>query len=493
MKSSIVYIAIASTIFLAGFQKPAVAQVQPAPRSPQGIYALVNIEENITNQENANPSITSAQLEDYFIGLYQKLLGNPAVSGLVIYENWSTLNPNSPPAANAYDWSYPDDAFTQASAWDSQNPAQAPKTIQLVVSPGFQTPAWVLSQIPSCDPLFDEETPPSGCGKATFSGFVEGGGIRELPMPWNSVYKSFWQTFLTALAARYGSNPAFVSIAVAGPTASSEEMILPDNGNSDDPQTQFEFNIAPNEMWIQLLALQYPGMAAYQKSDQAFIDEWNAAIDMYGEIFSGVTLVATTGSGLPNLSTTGFTVPLAFTADCPNPDMDCAAETTILSYFWESTVGGPNAKATQEDGMEASRVGVFNLGLAGIKLVSQSTAQFTTPSTQVLGGSQFSKSFATFTLQEGCSAVFPPDASDPQAGCSIPSTCTVQGCIPVECIPHLHTQQLAQPRLQLPGNHGDGERRLQRAITGAEPGECPGGRVAECDGQRPDFYCGVHL
>ncbi len=28
-----------------------------------------------------------------------------------------------------------------------------------------------------------------------------------LPLPWNPVYKSAWQTFLTALAARYGSNP----------------------------------------------------------------------------------------------------------------------------------------------------------------------------------------------------------------------------------------------------------------------------------------------
>jgi hypothetical protein len=110
---------------------------------------------------------------------------------------------------------------------------------------------------------------------------------------------------------------------------------------------------------------------------------------MFGKIFSGVTLVVSTGSGLPNLSTTGFTVPSAFTADCPNPDMDCAAETTILSDFENPTVGGANAKATQEDGLEGSRpVGPFNLGVAGVKLVSQSTAQFTTPSAQVLGGAQ---------------------------------------------------------------------------------------------------------
>jgi hypothetical protein len=112
-----------------------------------------------------------------------------------------------------------------------------------------------------------------------------------LPLPWNTFYKSSWQTFLTALIARYGSNPAFVSIAVAGPTASSDEMIVSDNSNSNNPQTQFGSPIAPNEMWKKLFAFHYPGMAAYQSSDQAFIDEWDNAIDMYGEIFSGVTLV----------------------------------------------------------------------------------------------------------------------------------------------------------------------------------------------------------
>ena len=153
-----------------------------------------------------------------------------------------------------------------------------------------------------------------------------------LPLPWNSTYKSAWRTFPTALSARYLSNPASVSIAVAGPTAASSEMIMPNDANTTNPQTQFGTPIAPNGMWRLLLALQYPGMAAYQNTDQAFIDEWNAAIDMYGQVFSGVTLVATTGGGLPNLSQ-NFTIPPAFVPDCSNPNMDCAAETTILSYF----------------------------------------------------------------------------------------------------------------------------------------------------------------
>ena len=410
---------------------------QPAPHRPRGIYAAVNVEENIKKEQAANPSITPAELKAYFVNLYQDLLGNPAVSGLALWVNWEALNPNPPATANPYNWTYADDAFNQASAWNVRNPTKAPKTIQLVPLPGFQTPQWLLAKIPSCDGLFRSpvQTPPRTCGKATFAGFVEGRGVRELPMPWDPLYKSSWRTFLTVLAARYKSNPAFVSISVAGPTASSEEMILPDNANTP-PQDQFG-GLLPNAMWLKLLAFHYPGRPAYQRSDQAFIDEWEAAIDMYGQIFSGVTLVATTGAGFPNLAARGFTVPSEFTSDCPHPNMDCAAETTILSYFEKPTVGGANAKAAQEDGMEASRVslGRFNLGVDGIKLVARSTAQFTAPSAQVLGGAQFNSSFTNFSMTEGCTSKFPPRPIDKPAGCSIPSTCTIQMCIPVACIP----------------------------------------------------------
>src|ERR1019366_7324520 len=270
------------------------ALMAQTPRRPRGIYAKVNIASEIDQQQKANPS------------------------------------------------SYVDDAFNQVSTWNVQNPAQPQKTIQLIVTPGFQTPQWVLDQIPSCNGLFQSpaQTPPSSCGKATFAGYTEATDGTELPLPWNPFYKSSWKTFLTALAAQYGLNPAFVSIAVGGPTAASEEMIMPNNNNTRS-QSQFG-GILPNAMWLQLLTFHYPGMPAYEKSDQAFIDEWNAAIDMYGEIFSGVTLVATTGSGLPNFGNGGFTIPSAFSRDCGRPDMDCAAETTILSHFVDPTVGGAN-------------------------------------------------------------------------------------------------------------------------------------------------------
>src|ERR1700733_8395873 len=189
--------------------------VGQTPRRPRGIYAVVNVEDGV----KANPSMTTAQVDAYFNNLYQGLLSNPAISGLTLQVHWDTLNPNAPGSAAPYLWNYVDDAFAAAAAWNTQNPTQAPKTIQLIVTPGFQSPQWILSQIPSCDGLFQTPvaTPSSACGTATFTGYQEGGDGTVLPLPWNPVYKGAWQAFLTALAARYGSNPALVSIAVAGP------------------------------------------------------------------------------------------------------------------------------------------------------------------------------------------------------------------------------------------------------------------------------------
>jgi hypothetical protein len=425
------------TLVLAFLLLAPLLPAQPAPRRPRGIYAVVNVEENIKKEQAANPSVTAAELKSYFVNLYKDLLDNPAVSGLALWVNWSALNPNPPSAPNAYDWSVVDDAFSQVSAWNSRNPSKPPKTIQLIPLPGFQTPRWLLAKIPSCDGLFQSpvQTPPPTCGKATFAGFVEGRGVRELPLPWNPLYKSSWRTFLLALAARYGSKTAFVSISVAGPTASSEEMILPDNANTPK-QGQFG-GLLPNAMWHKLLAFHFPGRALYQHSDQIFIDEWQAAINMYAEIFTGVTLVATTGSGFPNLALRGFTVPTEFSAACPHPNMDCAAEMTILSYLARPNVGGANAKAAQEDGMEASRAsfGRFNLGVDGIKLVARTTGQSASPSAHVFGGAQFNSSFTNFTLTEGCTSKFPPGPLDRPAGCTVPPSCTIQMCMPVACIP----------------------------------------------------------
>jgi hypothetical protein len=409
------------------------ALVGQTPRRPRGIYAKVDISGYVAQQGEANPCSAPAQFDAALNIYYAGLLADPAISGLTLGVHWDLVNCNAPPAVNAYQWNYLDDGFAQVAAWNLQNPAQAPKTIQLIVIPGFDSPQWVLDQIPSCDALFQNppQTPPSNCGTATFTGYPEPADGTVLPMPWNPVYKSAWQTFLTALAARYGQNPALVSIPVAGPTAASEEMLLPNDGSSP-AQSQFG-GIMPNAMWRQLLAFQYPSMPTYQNSDQAFIDEWNNAIDMYGEIFSGLTLVATPGGGLPSFNQ-NFTVPAGFGPDCVNPNMDCAAETTILSYFVNPTAGGANAKATQTSGLAVSRTSsANNLGPPGVKWLAQSTAN----SSQILGGEQFDHPFSTDTLFEGCTSAFPPNSSDTPAACTNPNAAEADlspACIPQACL-----------------------------------------------------------
>jgi hypothetical protein len=49
------------------------AQVQLTPRRPRGIYAVVNVEDGINQQQRADPSITTAQLDAYFNNYYQGL------------------------------------------------------------------------------------------------------------------------------------------------------------------------------------------------------------------------------------------------------------------------------------------------------------------------------------------------------------------------------------------------------------------------------------
>jgi len=209
-----------------------------------------------------------------------------------------------------------------------------------------------------------------------------------------------------ALAARYHANTAFVSIAVAGPTASSAEMILPKG--TDANQLQFEPQggpaISPNKMWDQLLS----NAGFPPKTDQAFIDAWDQAIDTYGEVFSGLTLVATTGNGLPKLSMAGpFTPPSPFGPDCTGADnIDCQAETTILSHFVGPDVGGANGKATQTSGLEVhDGKGNGYLGVIGVRFLSQLTMGLGSASTRILGGAQFNKSVADNPTTEGGSPV----------------------------------------------------------------------------------------
>ena len=430
------------------------------PRTPHGIYAMVGIAQYEKGYLAAHPAMTSVPT-DYFSGtVYPELLANPDVSGITLYVHWSRLNPNPAPSPSfplprgyvQYDWTVLNDLFDTVKAYNTTNKAH--KTVQLIVTPGINSPTWLLGDIGmnngllySCNYLFDTSypAPPAGteCGKVTFSGFTEGGynkttGVasqQDLPMPWDSTYKNAWQTFLTALAKQLGSRTELVSIAVAGPTASSEEMILP-TGQNTNGAVQLN-NLTPEQMWNDLLENHYTGaykdFIKYWNSDVAFIDEWEHAINMFANTFSGLTLTVSTGDGLPNLDaplptdvacnlnkgeTCTFAIPTSpidFHGVChAKGDMDCAAEATILTYFSQSTTGGSNAKATMTDGMKGgAKHG--NLSVPSVKLISFETDLFTSPSERVLGGSQFAHRFSTINNtteiadEGGCTSTCSPE------------------------------------------------------------------------------------
>ena len=237
-------------------------------------------------------------------------------------------------------------------------------------------PTWLVNQIPSCDPLFTSGSAPANCGTVTFVGYpeVQRADQTVFPLPWNTVYQAAWDAFLMQLNARYGSNPAFVAIAIAGPVGASDEMIFPTSANTSAAQPS---GLAVDATWAALIQHSFPSNSAYQNTDQAFIDAWKQAIDAYESIFSGVTLFigADAGDDFPNFSQT--VTPHAdntlFAVDCSNSPkteiMSCEAKTEILSYF--VTVTGLNGKGTQVGGMTASSaVTIGNIGVQGVKVLT---------------------------------------------------------------------------------------------------------------------------
>lgn len=311
-----------------------------SPRQPRGIYAAVLAADH--RPVNA-------------------IIDNPAISGLFLYLDWATLEPEK----GQFDFSSVEEAFQVAES--------KRKTIQLALLPGFWTPRWVLDELAACDDWLASGgragPPPPRCGKATF-GFPEGearkGELHELPLPWNPLYKKYWQAFLLEFARRFGQRQVFVSIAVAGPTAQSEEIIMPHDGPGE------------TERWARLLQAFY-GDPAYHRSNKAFVEEWKAAIDDYARIFSNVTIALTRAAGLPfNPTTRG----------------GHEASTLEIAAYLASKPMGSDAKATQNNGVTAAHA----LTMRPVKEMSADR----TFRPRILAGGQFATGFAREPAREGC-------------------------------------------------------------------------------------------
>jgi hypothetical protein len=379
-------------------------------RRPLGVYAKVDIEDALSGYTGP-PSPSVAQLHAYVRQLLAGLLANPAISGISVGQRWDNIEFADPSTAASYnDWSYLDDAFAEANA--------AHKSVQLTITPGFDLPSWLVKKIPSCDVLFSKGAAPSDCGTVTFKGYPQqqrsDGNL--LPLPWNSIYQSAWIAFLGQLNARYSSNAAFVSIAVAGPVGASDEVIYPTNVNDPDVQPS---GLSVDSTWAALIAHAFPNTSSYQNTDQVFIDQWKQTIDAYEKTFAGVTLFLgpDAGNDLPNFSAsvTPHSDNILFAQDCTDsikgkkPDlMSCEAKTEILSNFVAAV--GPNGKATQVGGMTASSPSSLgDIGVPGVKLL---TSLSPAPTPVFSGGADFDHPVSLGNLQdEGC-PVYPATCSN---------------------------------------------------------------------------------
>ena len=406
-------------------------------RQPLGVYAHVDIadvlqyaQQNIPNFSNLSPVQEHTALQ----GIYEGLLSDPAISGLTAGAHWDKIQLDSflcvlvrtcpSGTADGLDWSYVDDVFVAANARH--------KFVQLIVIPGVDTPEWVLNQIETCDTMFlniHDATgyAPRDCGKVTFTGFPEANKAdgTVLPLPWNEIYIAYWHAFLERLIFRYEFNPAFVAIAVAGPTTASTEMVLPtsQNGSLVPTETKGVYMMA-DEAWQALISHSFPGVSSYQNSDQVFIDYWNQTIDWYDSAFNGITLVLSpdAGDNLPALGSGTLSSQL-ISYDCtlPADTQSCQAKAEILAHF--VNLVGNNRKATQTGGMTASSsIKNGDIGLTSVRALTITTGPLTVPPPPFLGGAEFDKSVQAMSASD-------PDEGSVQEGCptaSCPTPLTVE-------------------------------------------------------------------
>ncbi|MGB9031881.1 MAG: hypothetical protein WCC27_17290 [Acidobacteriaceae bacterium] len=373
-------------------------------RKPLGVYVHLDIEDAQSRYPGPGTS-TPAEMHRYLRGLYAGLLSDRAISGITAGMHWDHIQLAGPLCAfsrscpagtvDGYDWSYLDDVFAEASA--------AHKTVQLLITPGADSPPWLMDAIPSCDGLFSAAaTAPPDCGKVTFANFPEEGHTDSAiqPLPWNLLYVAAWDDFLLHLSARYNANPAFVYVAMAGPVCGSTEIIFPTTANGSTTQVGA---VPADDAWAALIQHSFPHVAAYQNSDQVFIDTWKQTIDAYEAVFSGITLILSpdAGNALPE-----FTGPVTvhpdntlFAVDCsaaPGEQRSCEAKTEILSYLVAAK--GPNAKGSNVGGLTAAEsVTTGDIGISGVKVL-------TVLPSPLLGGAEFDYPVSTpGTLQhQGC-------------------------------------------------------------------------------------------
>jgi hypothetical protein len=177
---------------------PSVVSTNFIPATP--VPGLTTRPLGLTAVNNFEPGAKAGGLFDCSL-FDDRTYTNPNIAGLTFRTSWEDIEPTQ----GNFVWAKLDTVFNKAE--------KNGKWVELVLIPGFATPAWALQ----------------GVQTASFS-VIYGPGKGEnmtLPLPWDQTYLDRWFTFLKAVSARYQNRPSFIKIAADGPTSVTAEMSLP--------------------------------------------------------------------------------------------------------------------------------------------------------------------------------------------------------------------------------------------------------------------------
>jgi PKD repeat protein len=152
--------------------------IAPAPVATQSYYSGLS---GVYALQTANAKIQPS------------VLSNPYVDGIAIRATWKFMEPTD----GSYNWSYLDNNIAAAAA--------AGKKVSLSIQTGVDTPAWVYAE---------------GAQSVLFR-------HQKIPVPWDSVYLTKWEQFITELGQRYGNNPAVDHVVLTGINETTQETLLP--------------------------------------------------------------------------------------------------------------------------------------------------------------------------------------------------------------------------------------------------------------------------
>lgn len=169
----------------------------------------------------------------------QRVWAKNNISGVVLRLYWRDLQPTP----STFKWEIIDQSLALAQANN--------KIVKLSIAPGFYSPDWVLKQVQTA-----EFTVPQGPLR---------GKPAPLPLPWDENYLRLWFQFVTALGARYGTNPALGYVSLAGPNSHNGEAALP-----REPQDE--------KQWLKLAG-------SNNELENKLLAAWKKTIDHYAVIF----------------------------------------------------------------------------------------------------------------------------------------------------------------------------------------------------------------